>query len=572
MNIIDQLEQIVTPAVLGSLINSDPTNNYYTDSGHISDDYANNASFIDNGSVSYISLLEQFYAILAARLALPQVYSQLLRDDSLIDNDNKVEAPLFEQLWQAPNSRQTIIQELATTHHVAEITTMKLIMNAAPLAYRELKAMANGQFLPAFLQNEQPSLRHYLPIWAAPIITVTQNATATQNTTDELFDYQNAVVNDAAVAVAPVSLNKYDSAEASVITPTASVATDPVNASLDDSLNTVSIDTNALDTGAIHVNPAEHHLAENPSLKRERVRTRNQRNDLLVRVFLLLAAIAAIGLVWALLIKPNDAPPVAPVVTDTPVAPPTDEPPVQVLTPAELIVGVDDSGSLYTCRATVGDAALQSALQQALTSSFGEQASVCQFTVQEGVAESIANMPIEALPNILTLLRATPFARLQLQNDRVTVEAPDTMQLQRLTTDIRTLVPVMMVDSTAPLPLPNNGGSSMEANNVASMNGANNQVATTGNGVNDPYAANNNTNNNNNYQAADDNTGDSVAPAPARNNNFNNPPLNNIPSNNERLNNERVNDASTRPSGPISESEVDDMANSVIVAEPAQVR
>ena len=545
MNIIDQLEQTVTSAVLGG----------YSNDGNISGVYVNddNTGQVDNSSVSHVSLLEQFYAMLAARLALPQIYSQLLRDDEPIANENIIETPLFEQLWQAPNSRQTIIQELAATHHIDEVTTIKLIMNAAPLAYRELKVMANGQFLPAFLQSQQPTFRHYLPIWSAPLIT------AAQHDEDELFNAQSAVTD---IAASPVSLNKY---AASVVIPSENLITEPNVAA---ELANESFD-NSLDTSAIHANPAEHHLAENGSLKRQKVRTRNQRNDLLIRVFLLLAAITAIGLVWALLIKPNNATPVEPVVTAPAVIAPIAEPPAQTLTPVELIVGVDNSGSLYTCTASVGDAALQDTLQQALNSSFGEQAGMCQFTVQEGIANNIANMPIEVLPNIFTLLRATPFARLQLQNDRMMLEAPDSMQLQQLATDIRALVPTMMVDSTAPLPLPNNDGMG-----AADMNGANNQYD-----VNNDNA-NNNVNGNNDYQATDDDTGDSVMPTPARNNDFNNPPMydqpsnnaamNNVPMNNAPVNNERP--ASTRPPGPFSESEVDDMASSVIVAEPAQVR
>ena len=545
MNIIDQLEQTVTSAVLGG----------YSNDGNISGVYINddNTGQVDNGSVSHVSLLEQFYAMLAARLALPQIYSQLLRDDEPIANENIIETPLFEQLWQAPNSRQTIIQELAATHHIDEVTTIKLIMNAAPLAYRELKVMANGQFLPAFLQSQQPTFRHYLPIWSAPLIT------SAQHDEDELFNAQSAVAD---IAAAPVSLNKY---AASVVISSENLITEPNEAA---ELANESFD-NSLDTSAIHANPAEHHLAENGSLKRQKVRTRNQRNDLLIRVFLLLAAITAIGLVWALLIKPNNATPVEPVVTAPAVIAPIAEPPAQTLTPVELIVGVDNSGSLYTCTASVGDAALQDTLQQALNSSFGEQAGMCQFTVQEGIVNNIANMPIEVLPNIFTLLRATPFARLQLQNDRMMLEAPDSMQLQQLATDIRALVPTMMVDSTAPLPLPNNDGMG-----AADMNGVNNQYD-----VNN-YNANNNVNGNNDYQATDDDTGDSVMPAPARNNDFNNPPMYNQPSNNAAMNSVPMNNApvnnerpaSTRPPGPFSESEVDDMASSVIVAEPAQVR
>ena len=541
MNIIDQLEQTVTSAVLGGYSNADHTNQ------------------ADNGNVSHVSLLEQFYAILAARLALPQVYSQLLRDDQPIANDNMIEMPLFEQLWQAPSARQVIIQELAATHHIDELTTKKLIMNAAPLVYRELKIMTNGQFLPAFLQSQQPTFRHYLPIWAAPVITAAQHAE------DELFNARSTL---AEIAATPVLLNKHDATEASRANPSANLITEPnmaaelANESFDNSLSTA-----AIDTGAIHANPAAHHLEENSSLKREKVRTRNQRNDLLIRVFLLFAAMAAIGLVWAFLIRPNNAPPVEPVVTAPTVIPPVAEPPAQVSTPVALIVGVDNGGNLYTCSASVGDTALQSTLQQALNSSFGEQAAMCQFTVQEGVANNIANMPIEALPNILTLLRATPFARLQLQNDRMTLEAPDSMQLQKLATDIRTLVPAMMVDSTALLPLPNNDGS-MGAADMAAMNGANNQYDVNNN-------INGNVNSNSDYQAADDDTGDSVMPAPSRNNDFNNPPMYDQPSNNTAMNNVPINNdrpASTRPPGPFSVSEVDDMANSVIVAEPAQVR
>ena len=55
MSIIDQLEQTVTAAILG-----------------------------DKGSISHVSLLEQFYAILASRLALPHIYSQVLRDDTVV--------------------------------------------------------------------------------------------------------------------------------------------------------------------------------------------------------------------------------------------------------------------------------------------------------------------------------------------------------------------------------------------------------------------------------------------------------------------------------------------------------
>ena len=212
---------------------------------------------------------------------------------------------------------------------------------------------------------------------------------------------------------------------------------------------------------------------------------------------------------------------------------------------------VDNSGSLYNCSGSVGDVALQSLLQQTLNTSFGEQAGMCQLSVNEGVATSAANLPTESLPNVLTLLRSVPFARLQLQNDRITLEAPDAMQLERLMTDIRTLLPAMMIETTAPLPLPSNPN---EMNNgVVEQDG----MATNNNQFENAPTNNNANNSANNmeYQASDDDTNDSVMPAPVRNNNTNNP-----------------NNAPTGSNGPISLSEVDDMANNVIVVEPAQVR
>ncbi|MGP4119065.1 hypothetical protein ACT3N8_04515 [Psychrobacter aquimaris] len=532
MSIIDQLEKTVTPAVIGERNSHD--------------------------SVAYISLLEQFYAILASRLALPQVYSQFIRAEQVMV-DRVTESPLFEQLWLDKGIQQLMIRELAATHHIDESTTSQLLINAAPLAYRELKVLANGQFLPAFLQGEQAALRQYLPIWSAPIITAPQNI----NSESEVHPSIAADIDS--VPAHDTSLDGRQNSHIDTSTMTAATAAYRKNADTVDKTTIGNTDVESMkigDTDAIHANPSAHHLAENSSMKQEKVRTRNQRNDLLLRVVLLIIAIAAMGLAaWAILIRPNNAPPVEAVAAAPVVVAPTPEPVAQVMTPIELIVGVDNSGSLYTCSATIGDAALQSTLQQALNTSFGEQASICELTVQTGVASSIANLPEEVLPNVLTMIRSTPFARLHLQNNRLMLEAPDSTLLQRLVTDIRTLVPAMVIDSNAPLPLPEN-------NNANAMNNTNNQFENDG-ATNNQYANDYNNGGSGEFQAADDDAGDRIVPNPAPNdnnaNNANN--VRNIPNN--IPNNAPVN---SRPSGPISESEVDDMASTLIVAEPAQVR
>ena len=243
--------------------------------------------------------------------------------------------------------------------------------------------------------------------------------------------------------------------------------------------------------------------------------------------------------------------------------------PVPTMTPIELIVGVDDSGNLYTCSATIGDAALQNSLQQALNTSFGAQASICELNVENGVATTLASMPLEKMPNVLTMLRSTPFARLHLQNDRLTLEAPDNMLLQQLVTNVRNLVPAMTVDSTAPLPLPNDSRSNMaDAANRQFDNNTDMNNQFNNDGINNGAGE---------YQAADDETGDLVIPAPQSSsgglsNNSNGLPSN-APSNVPSIpSNSPSGSRTNRPAGPISESEVDDMASSVIVAEPAQVR
>ena len=544
MNIIDQLEQTVTPAVMGN---------------------------DDSNNVAYVSLLEQFYAVLAARLAVPQVYSQLLRTDQVITSSNN-ESPLFEQIWQDKILQETIVQELSATHHIDEQTTEQLLISATPLAYRELKVLANGQFLPAFLQEKQAALRPYLPIWAAAVITATQGVSqqiqTSFNSDDDHVSVQLPVSDDIS--------NRLDDAtlDTGIVAPITNNYVESIEQiSTAERANTEALDDNTIaSSDAIHANPAAYHLAENSNLKHAQVRTRNQRNDLLIRVFLLIVSLAALALAaWALLVKPNNEIPVEPVATAPVEPPPVPVPPVPTMTPVELIVGVDNGGNLYTCSATVGDAALQSTLQQALNTSFGEQASICELNIQDGVATTIANMPAEILPNVLTMLRSTPFARLHVQNDRLILEAPDNMLLQKLVIEVRNLVPAMVVESTAPLPLPDNSNIGDVTNNMANDN---NQFVDDGAGINNQFNNNGVSSNSGEYQASDDDTGDRVIPTPLPNNNsFNNAP-NNLPTNGASniSNNFPSNNQTTRPPGPFSPSEVDEMANTVIVAEPAQVR
>lgn len=541
MTLIDQLERTVTTAVLGS-----------------------------DDNVAHTSLLEQFYAIFIMRLAQPMAYSQLLRSDHSVAVQSTASASLFEQVWQLPSQRQLMIDELAVTHHVDALATEQLLINAAQLAYQELKNQAQGQFLPAFLQGEQPAVRQYLPVWADEVLSLIavtdESAHSIDNSSTGTSTFNNLNSHAASGNVPSSNAERYDAtkddngtatdtmdlASPSLITAMADVPVDSSEGASEQMPTQVVLtkaQKNSVD--AIHVNPSDYRALQTPANK-AKVSNRKRRNSIVIGL-LLVGALVAIGLVWALVIQPNSTTPAEPVATAPVITAPNEAPIAQVLTPAELVVAVDNSGSLYNCTAIIGDDALQGALRQGLNVSFGEQTSSCELTVKEGVATSLSGINTETLPDIFTLLRSVPFARLQLQNDTLNLEAPDAVLLQNLVTDMRTLIPAIAITTSAPLPLfDNNAMTADEANDMAAMNGVDDEY-NEGVSANEGYGGDvNNTQMSNaqNYQALDDDTNDSVVPAP--------------PNYNNNSNNNR---ATTTRAGTMSAAEVDELANTTIVAE-----
>lgn len=519
MTLIDQLEETVTPAVLGT-----------------------------NISVAHISLLEQFYAILVSRLASSEIYTQLLQEGQNHSDAATASHVLLEQLWQQPSQRQLLIQELSANHHIDEAVTKKLLISAAHLSYQELKNLAKGQYLPAFLQGHQSEVRQYLPVWSTAVISPVV----------AVLDKEPPVAGSAAADAALYDNhqlpNTARAAEQALAADTVPVIVDTTEPTLDHT---------SLASDAIHANPSAHHIPEGLS----EVRRRNRRNDLIVRALLLAGALVAIAAVWALFFKEEPVEPVAPVVVAPVVAAPevVAEPP-EVLIPAGLSVAVDDSGNLYSCTATVGDIALQGALTQALNTSFGEQVNLCNIRVQEGIAKTLTALNIEALPQALTLMRAVPFSRFYLQNNAITLEAPDAMLLQQLLDNMRTALPTVTIMPAAPITVAqppantydetyNNGN----YNNDNNLNGNNYNNNAMPNNTSAPITTDNNVITNQPAQNPNINpNNDNEAPAaPPRNFNNNN---NLQPSNQTNI-----------PANGMSPEEADAIANSVIMAEPAQI-
>ena len=550
MTIIDQLESLITPAIVG-----------------------------DDPSVASISLLEQFYAILVSRLAIADVYNQLQRNQASIATHNN----MFEQFWTEPSERELIISELAQTHHLDELETEHLITNAAHLGFGQLKELANDQFLPAFLQSKQADIRHYLPVWASeiianPITPIEQIALLDNdkklnndkqlggNNSSTLDPHENnervvAIVEETLVVDGLNDINGIDDIKAldDVSIPNGTdtentMAMPVITIDKDDGISNESHDKAIPTNASANSSPA---YASSKNLSS--THANKPSNNWLIPILLLIIALAALALLWSLVIQPKFMQPAEPVAIE-PVVIETQAPIAAVLQPAQLIIAVDNSGSLYTCAATIGDANLQNSLRQALTTSFGEQANICEFIIEQGIATDLANININSLPEILTLVRATPFARLELQDSSIRLEAPNSNLLQQLATNMRSLLPTTSITTTDPTPLPN------DVNNPNGANNLNNSNSNFNNG-----AGFNTNDTNSNYQPTDDDTNDRIMPAPSSNNdNFNN--TNNVNNPNYANSNANIRNNAfserNQQSGPISESEVDNLANTSIVAEP----
>ena len=497
MTIIDQLEQAITSQVSE-----------------------------DSSNMAHISLLEQFYAILVTRLASTEIYTELLRHHY---NITETSPTIFAQLWSQLAQRQHMITELAVTHHIAQSEVESLIIAATDLGYQELKNLANGQFLPAFLQSKQAEVRAYLPAWAsAVILPYALDNQKSLMTEDVIESTQTLTVVQPSVIVTKQQLieNETDASasnsdielDSSLSIPMAAVMTD-----IDD---------------AAHIIPSDHHVTSLPNHSRT-----NKAINWLIPVLLFIIALTALALLWFLVIQPKYMP--AP--TPAKVAPATvivEEDNTTALLPAELTVGVDDNGGLYTCTAKVGDTTLQDALRQALSISFGEQISSCELIVDSTVTTDLG-FNTDALSQVLSLVRAVPFARLQLQQNQLSLEAPDSEMLQRLVVDIRALLPSIIVNTITPVPMPDNGSTNFTDNiandsTVFNNNDANNNFGT------------NNSSQDQTYQQSDDDTNDRVLPTLPRNNSSNN--RNDFDNRNQT-------------SGPISPLEADDLANQSIVSE-----
>ncbi len=136
MDIISHLTRTVSPAVLG-----------------------------DDNDPAKKSLLEQFYAIFAARLADNETYSRFANDNIASDDQG-----FYDRVWTDGSHRDQISRELAGKHNVDSTAARGLVSMAAPLAFHEIKSLAGTTPVPQFLNDNLSNYQHHIPVWAAGVV------------------------------------------------------------------------------------------------------------------------------------------------------------------------------------------------------------------------------------------------------------------------------------------------------------------------------------------------------------------------------------------------------------------
>ena len=136
MDIISHLTRTVSPAVLG-----------------------------DDRTPAKKNLLEQFYAIFAARLADNDTYNRFANENIARDDQG-----FYDRVWTDGAHRDQIARELAGKHNVDATAARGLIAMAAPLAYHEIKSLAGTTPVPQFLNDNLASYQHHIPAWASAIL------------------------------------------------------------------------------------------------------------------------------------------------------------------------------------------------------------------------------------------------------------------------------------------------------------------------------------------------------------------------------------------------------------------
>lgn len=119
----------------------------------------------DDRSPAKKNLLEQFYAIFAARLADNDTYDRFANENIARDDQG-----FYDRVWTDGSHRDQIARELAGKHNVDVTAARGLIAMAAPLAFHEIKSLAGTTPVPQFLSDNLANYQHHIPAWASTVL------------------------------------------------------------------------------------------------------------------------------------------------------------------------------------------------------------------------------------------------------------------------------------------------------------------------------------------------------------------------------------------------------------------
>jgi len=458
-------------------------------------------------STSEEALLEQFYALVALRLTESAVQQRLLDGSANATEADLASELLFAQLWPVANERQTIVTELAQGYYMTAPQTEDLIHTALPLLYAELQHLSRQQrlSLTALLTPQISTIRAYIAPWAAPFLTT--EPTPLTNAAQPGFAH-TPVASDYLTDEAPE---------------------------------------------ALQASPADEH--DDDRLQKSRKR---DNKPLLVLVTLCLGLLILAGLAWLAVNYYQQSKVVEPPVVTTPVAPAVTAPPVSAAAvPAKLALKMDVGQSLYECQATVGNAQLEEALFNALIAGVGEQARQCVITIDANTATEMTSLP--SLAGILSVVLPVSFATVELQDNTLSLSAPDPNALNQMIMQIQSMAPALTIKVFEPI-VPAD-------NSIENMNGSDPNAIGSMPADLDPNAMNNSTDMGYNNPTMPSNNNMGYASNEGGVNNGSQP--NYDPSMAPNNYNAPINNGNNN-AGPISETELDELTNMTIVAEPAQ--
>lgn len=113
---------------------------------------------------------------------------------------------------------------------------------------------------------------------------------------------------------------------------------------------------------------------------------------------------------------------------------------VQALPSSQLSITIKDKGELYACHAKVGSSELSAQLVALIQANFAH--TLCVIDVDENLAKTL---PLDKLTSVLALLQTVPYATLEMNGDKVYINAPNNSDISRLVADIGALLPTMQV-------------------------------------------------------------------------------------------------------------------------------